>query len=63
VPTSFSSKIKSLVSMKNLTLTSFNAHDHHIMLTVFLPILIRAIGSEYIKMVIIHMSYFFNYIT
>ena len=63
VPTGFSSNIKSLVSMKDLTLTSFNAHDCHIMLTVFLPIVIRAIGPEYVKMVITRMSYFFNYIT
>ena len=34
VPTSFSSNIKSLVLMKDLTLTSFNAHDCHVMLTV-----------------------------
>jgi hypothetical protein len=33
------------------------------MLTVFLPIVIRAIGLEYVKMVITHMSYFFNCIT
>ena len=60
--TGFSSNIKSLVSMKDLTLTSFNAHDCHIMLTVFLPIVIRAIGPEYVK-VITRMSYFFNCIT
>ena len=63
VPTGFSSNIKSLVSMKDLTLTSFNAHDCHIMLTVFLPIVIRAIGLEYVKMVITHLGYFFNWIT
>jgi hypothetical protein len=63
VPTGFSSNIKSLVSMKDLTLTSFNAHDCHIMLTVFLPIVIRAIGSEYVKMAITCMSSFFNCIT
>ena len=62
MPTSFSSNIKILVSMKDLTLTIFNAHDCHVMLTVFLPIVIRAIGPEYMKMVITHMSYF-NYIT
>ena len=49
--------------MKDLTLTSFNAHDCHIMLTVFLPIVIRAIGPDYVKMVITCMSYFFNCIT
>ena len=63
VPTGFSSNIKSLVSMKDLTLTSFNSHDCHVMLTVFLPIVIRAIGPEYMKMVITRMSYFFNCIT
>jgi len=63
VPTDFSSNIKSLVSMKDLTLTSFNTHDCHVMHTVFLPIVIRAIGPEYVKMVITRMSYFFNCIT
>ena len=63
VPTGFSSNIKSLVSMKDLTMTGYNSHDCHIMLTVFLPILIRAISPEYVKMVITRMSYFFNCIT
>ena len=61
--TGFSSNIKSLVSMKDLSLTSINAHDCHVMLTMFLPIVIRAIGPEYMKMVITRMCYFFNCIT
>ena len=63
VPTGFSSNIKSLVLMKDLTLTIYNSHDCHIMLTVFIPIVIMTIGLEYVKMVITRMSYFFNYIT
>ena len=63
VPTGFCSNIKSLVSMKDLTLTSFNAHDCHVMLTVFLPIVIKAIEPEYVKMVITRLGYFFNFIT
>jgi hypothetical protein len=63
VLTSFSSNIKSLVPMKDLSLTSINAHDCHVMLTVFLPIVIRAIGPEYVKMVITLLGYFFNFIT
>jgi hypothetical protein len=35
--------------MKDLTMSGYNSHDCHIMLTVFLPILIRAIGPEYVK--------------
>jgi hypothetical protein len=63
VPTSFSSNIKSLVSIKDLTMTNFNSHDCNVMLIVFLPIVIRVIGLEYVKMVITRMSYFFNRIT
>ena len=58
MPIGFSSNIKSLVSMKDLTLTSFNAHDFHVMLMVFLPNVIRAIGLEYVKILITRMSYF-----
>jgi hypothetical protein len=63
VSTGFSSNIKSLVSMKDLSLTSINAHDCHVMLMVFLLIVIRAIGPEYMKMVITCLGYFFNFIT
>jgi hypothetical protein len=49
--------------MKDLTLTSFNTHDYHFMLTVFLPIVIRAIGLEYMKMVVTCLGYFFNFVT
>jgi hypothetical protein len=59
----FSSNIKSLVSMKDLTMTHFNIHDCHVMLMVFLLIVIGVISPEYVKMVITHMSYFFNRIT
>ena len=63
MPTGFSSNIKSLVSMKDLTMANYNSYDCHIMLTVFLPIVIRAIGPEYVNMVITLMYYFFNCIT
>jgi hypothetical protein len=63
VSTGFSSNINSLISMKDLSLTSINAHDCHVMLTVFLPIVIKAIGPEYVKMVITRLGYFFNFIT
>jgi hypothetical protein len=37
----FCSSIRSIVSMKDLTLTNYNSHDCHVMLTTFLPIAIR----------------------
>ena len=49
VPTRFSVNVKKLVSMKGLSLTHCKAHDCHVMLTVFLPIAIRAIKPEFLK--------------
>jgi hypothetical protein len=43
VPSRFSSNIRKLVSMKDLSLCGYNYHDCHVLLTVFLPITIRAI--------------------
>jgi hypothetical protein len=59
VPTGFSANPKKLVSMKDLSLTYYKAHDCHVMLTVFLPIAIRAIKPEFLKMAITRMCYFF----
>ena len=55
----FTSNIRKLVSMKDLSLCGYNCHDCHVLLTVFLPIAIRAI----VKMVITRMCYFFNKIS
>jgi hypothetical protein len=63
VPTGFSANMKKLVSMKDLSLTHLKAHDCHVMLTVFLPIAIRAIKPEFLKMAITRMCYFFTKIS
>jgi hypothetical protein len=63
VPTGFSVNPKKLVSMKDLPLTFCKAHNCHVMLTVFLPIAIRAIKLEFLKMVITRMCYFFSKIS
>jgi hypothetical protein len=60
LPSGFYSNIRSLVSMKDLTLTNYNFHDFHVMLTTFLPIAIRAIKPVFVKMAIIKLCYFFN---
>ena len=63
VLTGFSANVKKLVSMKDLLITHYKAHDCHVMLTVFLPIAIRAIKLEFLKMAITHMCYFFSKIS
>jgi hypothetical protein len=63
VPTGFSANPKKLVSMKNLSFHYCKAHNCHMMLTVYLPIAIRAIKPEFLKMAITHMCYFFSKIS
>jgi hypothetical protein len=63
VSSGFCSNIRSLVSMKDLTLTNYNSHDCHVMLTTFLPIAIRAIKPVFVKMAITRLCYFFNKIS
>jgi hypothetical protein len=63
VPTGFSANPKKLVSMKDLSFHYCKAHDCHMMLTVYLPIVIRVIKTEFLKMAITHMCYFFSKIS
>jgi hypothetical protein len=60
VSTGFSTNPKKLVSMKDLSFAHCKAHDCHEMLTVFLPIAIRAIKLEFLKLAITRMCYFFS---
>ena len=63
VPSPISSNLKKLVSMKDLLLCVYNCQDCHVLLTVFLPITIRAIKPVFVKMVITRMCYLFNKIS
>jgi len=49
--------------MKDLTLTNYNSHDCHVMLTTFLPTAIRAINPVSLKMAVTRLCYFFNKVT
>ena len=49
VPSRFTSNIRKLVSMKDLS--GYNYHDCHVLLTLFLLIATRAINLVYVKMV------------
>lgn len=60
VPTGFASNIRKLVSIKDLSISGYNAHDCHRLLTVFLPIAIRAVKPVHTKVVITKLCYFFN---
>jgi hypothetical protein len=63
VPSHFSSNIRKLVLIKDLSLCDYNCHHCHLLLTVFLPIAIRAIKPVYVKMIITRLCYIFNKIS
>jgi hypothetical protein len=60
VPIGFSSNISKLVSMKDMSMSSYNSHDCHIIMMGFLAIAIRAIKLMCIKVLIMRLCYFFN---
>jgi hypothetical protein len=60
VLTGFSSNISKLISVKDLSIFSYNSHDCHMMMMVFLAITIRAIKLIRIKVLITRLCYFFN---
>jgi hypothetical protein len=60
VPIGFSSNISKLVSVKDLSMSSYNSHDYHMMMMVFLTNTIRVIKLMRIKVLITRLCYFFN---
>src|SRR6266540_661832 len=56
----YSSNIKNLVSMKDLKLVGMKSHDCHVMMTQMLPIAIRRIKPDYVKLAVTLLCYFFN---
>jgi hypothetical protein len=60
VPTCFSSNIVKLVSVKDLCMSSYNSHDCHMMMMVFLTIAIMAIKPMCNKVLMTCLCYFFN---
>jgi hypothetical protein len=60
VSTGFSSNISKLVSVKDLSMFSYNSHDCHVIMMVFLAIAIRVIKPMHIKVLITCLCYFFN---
>jgi hypothetical protein len=63
VPTSFSSHISKLVSVKDLSMFDYNFHNCHVMMMGFLAIAIRVIKSMHIKVLITRLCYFFNIVS
>src|SRR5438128_2672435 len=46
--------------MKDLKLVGMKLHDYHVMMTQMLPIAIRCIKLDYVKLAVTRLCYFFN---
>src|SRR6266540_4917161 len=60
VPMGYLSNIKNLVSIKDLKLVGMKSHDCHVMMTHMLPIAIRCIKPDYVKLAVTRLCHFFN---
>lgn len=63
VPSGYSANIKKLVSMPDLKLIGMKSHDCHVMMTQMLPIAIRNILPDDVRLAITKLCYFFNTIS
>ena len=60
VPTSYSSKIKILMQMKDLELINLKSHGNHTLMQQLLPFAIRGVILKKVHIMIIRLCYFFK---
>lgn len=60
VPSGHSTSMKKLVSMEHLKLIGMKSHDCHVLMTQMLPVAIRSILPNKVRVTIIRLCYFFN---
>lgn len=56
----YSANIKKLVSMEDLKLIGIKSHDCHVLMTQMLPVAIRSILPNKVRVAILRLCYFFN---
>ena len=60
VPQGYSSNIKSLVAFNDLKLVGLKSHDCHVLMQQLLPVAVRGILPEKVRVVITRLCFFFN---
>ena len=60
VPQGYSSNIKSLVSVNDLKLVGLKSHDCHVLMQQLLPVAVRGILPEKVRVAISRLCFFFN---
>ena len=60
VPQGYSSNIKSHISVNNLKLVGLKSHDYHVLVQQLLPIAVRGILPDKVRVAITRLCFFFN---
>lgn len=63
VPTGFSSNIKGIVNMKDKKFQNLKSHDCHVLMTQLLPVALRGILPENVRVAIVKVCAFLNAIS
>jgi hypothetical protein len=63
VPTGFSSNIKGIVNMKEKKFQNIKSHDCHMLMTQLLPVVLRGILQENVRLAIVKVCAFLNAIS
>jgi len=63
VPTGYSSNIKGIIKMKEKKFTNLKSHDCHVLMTQLLPVILRGILPENVRLAIVKLCAFLNEIS
>ena len=63
VPSGYSSNLKGLINMKEKKFTNLKAHDCHMLMTQLLPVALRGLLSENVRLLIVKLCAFLNAIS
>ena len=63
VPSDYSSNIKGIINMKDKKFTNLKAHDCHMLMTQLLPVALRGVLPENLRLTLVKLCAFLNVIS
>jgi hypothetical protein len=60
VPSGYSSNIKGIINMKGKKFTNLKAHDCHMLMTQLLPVALRGVLPEKLRLALVKLCAFLN---
>jgi hypothetical protein len=63
VPSGYSSNIKGIINMKDKKFTNLKAHNFHMLMTLLLPVALRGVLPEKVRLALVMLCAFLNAIS